>query len=300
MQRPIRSENSPAPKVWLDYEQTGLDAAYDQTVWAPLMADIQMRLAAASEAARARLGAPKRAAYGPAPLEAMDIFRARQPNAPILVHVHGGGWSRGEAKNFAFPAEMFVDAGVTFIALDFAPVSAFGGDLVPMAAQVRRALAWTYRNAAAFGGDASRLYVSGHSSGAHLAAVALTADWESEFGIPSSFIKGGLLMSGIYDLGPVRLARGFAYLAITGASEQALSPQRHVGRLPAPLVVTAGGKDSPEFIRHARDFVEAARAAGKTAALVEAPGYNHFEMSESLGNPYGPGGRAALTLMGLK
>jgi arylformamidase len=295
-----RTTTSTGPKVWLDYDQDGLDAAYDQTVWAPLMADIQLRLAVASEAARARLGAPMRFAYGPAPLEGLDVFCARQPNTPIVVHVHGGGWLRGEAKNFAFPAEMFVDAGANFVVLDFAPVSAFDGDLVAMAAQVRRALAWVYRNAAAFGGDASRFYLTGHSSGAHLAAVALTADWENEFGIPSTFIKGGLLISGMYDLKPVRLSKRSADVVFTDASEQAMSPQRHLDRLRAKLTVTVGGKDSPEFIRQARDFVAAVKAAGKSAELVEAPAYNHFEISESLGNPYGPSGRAALSLIGFK
>jgi arylformamidase len=288
------------PKVWLDYDQAGLDRAYDQVVWSPLMADIRARLAAISEAVRGRLGAPKRLSYGPTPLEALDVFPARTPNAPIYVHVHGGGWQRGEAKDFAFGAEMFVDAGVNFVVLDFAQVDAFAGDIAPMVSQVRSAIAWVYRNAAQFGGDAGRLYVGGHSSGGHLAAMALTGDWESEFGLPSSFIKGGLLISGIYDLAPARRARAFDYVTFTDASEQALSPQRHLAQLKAPLAVVVGGKDSPEFIRQARDFSAAVKAAGGTAALFEAPGFNHFEMSESLGNPYGPAGRAALTLMGLK
>jgi len=295
-----KETDAEGPKVWLDYDQAGLDRAYDQAVWSPLMADIRARLAATSEAVRARLGAPQRLSYGPTPVEGIDVFPARTPNAPIYIHVHGGGWLRGEAKDFAFAAEMFVDAGVNFAVLDFAAVSAFGGDLAPMVAQVRGAIAWVYKNAKAFGGDASRLYVGGHSSGGHLAAMALTCDWERDFGVPSSFIKGGLLISGIYDLKPLRLTKEFSYVNLTDASEDAMSPQRLLARLKAPLAVAVGGKDSPEFIRQARDFAAAVKAAGGTAALIEAPGFNHFEMSESLGNPYGPAGRAALTLMGLK
>jgi arylformamidase len=297
---PAREIEAKGPTVWLDYDQAGLDRAYDQSVWSPLMADIRARLAATSEAVRGRLGAPKRFAYGATPIEGIDVFPARAPNAPIYVHVHGGGWLRGEARDFAFAAEMFVDAGVNFVVLDFAPVSQFGGDLAPMVAQVRRAIAWVYKNAGAFGGDAARLYLGGHSSGGHLAAMALTCDWDGEFGIPATFIKGGLLISGIYDLRPARLTKEFNYINFTDASEDMMSPQRHLARLKAPLVVAVGGKDSPEFIRQARDFANAVKAAGGTAELIEAPGYNHFEMSESLGNPYGPAGRAALTLMGLK
>ena len=296
----IAASHTAAPRVWLDYDQEGLDRAYDQTVWTPYMADIHMRQAADSEAARRRLGEPQRLAYGPSPIEGLDVFKARQPNAPVFVFIHGGAWLRGEAKNFAFPAEMFVDAGVTFIVADFAPVNSFDGDLSAMAAQVRRAIAFAWRNAAQYGGDASRFYLAGHSSGAHLAAVALTGDWQSEFGIAPDFIKGALLMSGMYDMKPVRLSKRSGYVAFTDAMEDAMSPQRHLDRLHAPLVVTVGSKDSPEFIRQARDFVVAVKATGKPAELVEAPEYNHFDLSYSLGNPYGPNGRAALKMMGLR
>ena len=296
----IAASNTAAPRVWRDYDQEGLDRAYDQTVWAPYMADIQMRQAANSEAARRRLGEPLRLAYGPSPIEGLDVFKARQPNAPIMVFIHGGAWLRGEARNFAYPAEMFVDAGVNFVVADFAPVSSFDGDLSAMAAQVRRAIAFAYQNAAQFGGDASRLYLAGHSSGAHLAAVALTSDWQAEFGLAPDFIKGALLMSGMYDLKPVRLSKRSDYVKFTDAMEDAMSPQRHLDRLHTPITVTVGSKDSPEFIRQARDFVAAVKAAGKPADLVEAPEYNHFDLSYSLGNPYGPNGRAALTLMGLR
>ena len=296
----IAASHTAAPHVWRDYDQEGLDRAYDQTVWAPSMADIQKRQAANSEAARGRLGQPQRLAYGPSPIEGLDVFKARQSNAPIMVFIHGGAWLRGEAKNFAYPAEMLVDAGVNFVVADFAPLNSFDGDLTVMAAQVRRAIAFACRNAAQYGGDSSRFYLAGHSSGAHLAAVALTADWRREFDIAPDFIKGALLMSGMYDLKPVRLSKRSDYVKFTDAMEDAMSPQRHLDRLHAPLTVTVGTKDSPEFIRQARDFVAAVQAAGKAAELLEAPEYNHFDLSESLGNPYGPNGRAALKLMGLR
>ena len=295
-----RPNDSKGPKVWLDYDQAGLDDAYDQTVWAPLMADIQARRAATSEEARTRLGPPQRFAYGPSPVEALDVFPARVPNAPVFVFIHGGGWKQGDAKGYAYAAEMFRDAGVAYVVPDFAPVTDFAGDLLPMAAQVRRAIAFAYKNAAQYGGDPARFYLAGHSSGAHLAAVALTADWETEFGIPPTFIAGALLMSGMYDMKPVRLSKRSEYVTFTDAGEDALSPQRHLDRLRAPLVVSVGTKESPEFIRQARDFVAAVKATGKSAELVVAPEFNHLEVVESLGNPYGPNGRAALAMMGLR
>jgi arylformamidase len=78
-----------------------------------------------------------------------------------------------------------------------------------------------------------------------------------------------------------------------------MSSQRHLDRLNAPVVVTYGTNETPEFQRQARDFAAALKAADKTHELVEAPHYNHYEMGESFGNPYGPSGRAALSLMKL-
>src|SRR4029450_9000868 len=121
----------------------------------------------------ARLGAPRRFAYGRAPVEGLDLYVTRRANAPIVVYIHGGAWRAGLAQNYAFPAEPFGPAGPHFIVPDFAAVQVVGGSLMPMADQVRRAVAWVHRNARSFGGDPGRLYVSGHSSGAHLAGVVL-------------------------------------------------------------------------------------------------------------------------------
>src|SRR6516165_6724268 len=95
------------PRVWMDMDQVELDAAYDQIVYAPLQAEIVRRQASNSELARTRLGTPRREAYGPTEPEKLDIFRTSRPNAPIFVFMHGGAWLGGEAKNYAYVAEMF-------------------------------------------------------------------------------------------------------------------------------------------------------------------------------------------------
>jgi arylformamidase len=172
------------------------------------------------------------------------------------------------------------------------------GDLSAMAAQVEAAIAWTYRNAERFGGDRKRIFVSGHSSGGHLAGVALTADWK-RLGLPADAIKGGVLLSGMYDLKPVRLSARSRYIRFDDAIEDALSSQRHLDRLRAPLVIAYASLDSPEFQRQSRDFAAAVKAAGKPVQLLVARGYNHYEAPETLASPYGLLGRAALTQMGL-
>jgi arylformamidase len=287
------------PLVFRDYDQVELDAAYDQSFYAPLAGQIWKRLASVSETVRDRLGQPLRRSYGPSTVEQLDVYRAKRPNAPIFVFIHGGAWLGGEAKNFAFPAEMFANAGAHYVALDFIAIKDAGDDLRVMAEQVRRAVAWVYQNAESFGGDRDRLYIGGHSSGGHLCGIALVTDWEKDFGLPADAVKGGLCMSGIYDLKPVRLSKRSSYVKFTDEIEQAMSSQRHLDLLRVPIVVTYGTNETPEFQRQNRDFAAAVQTAGKPAELVEAVSFNHIEMVETLGNPYGPNGRAALSLMKL-
>jgi arylformamidase len=287
------------PLVWMDMDQVELDAAYDQAFYAPLRLEVIKRLASTSEAVRSRIGQPLRESYGPTAVEKLDVYRTKRAKAPIFVMIHGGAWLGGEAKNYAFPAEMIVNAGAHYVALDFIAIKEAEGDLRIMGDQVRRAIAWVHTNADKFDGDRDRLYIGGHSSGGHLCSVALVTDWQKDFGLPGDVVKGGLCMSGMSDMKPVRLSKRSSYVKFTDEMEQAMSSQRHLDLLRAPIIVTYGTHETPEFQRQSRDFAATVKAAGKPVELVEAPHFNHFEILESLGNPYGPNGRAALALMKL-
>jgi arylformamidase len=296
-----RPESPPArgPRVFLDYDQQALDDAYDQAVYAPNRGQVNSRLAAASRVARERLGAPRRVAYGPTDIERLDIYQAPARNAPVVVFIHGGAWQSGTAEDHAYAAEAFVRAGAHFIVLDFAAVQDVAGSLFPMVDQVRRAVAWVHRNAGDFGGDPGRLHVVGKSSGSHLGGCAAITDWEKDFGLPADTVKGYVLQSGMYDLRGPRLSKRGAYVKFTDAMEEQLSPQRHLDRIVAPIVLAYGSHETPEFQRQSRDFAQALRRAGKPVELIYAEGYNHFEIAETLANPYGIVGRAAFAQIGL-
>jgi arylformamidase len=202
------------------------------------------------------------------------------------------------AKDYAFPAEMFNGAGAHYVVLDFINVNEAGGSLMPMAEQVRRGVAWVYKNAASFGGDPNRVFVSGFSSGAHLGGVVLITDWQ-EFGVPADVVKGAVLSSGMYDLKPVRLSARSSYVKFTDEMEDKLSTQRYLSRISCPVTVAHGTLETPEFQRQTRDFAAAMKAAGKPIQYLVGEGYNHFEMMETLANPHGLLGRAALEQMKL-
>ena len=297
---PARAQQARAkgPLVWLDMDQQALDDAYDQIVYAPNREQVTQRRIANSVRARAAIGAHERVAYGETAIEVLDIYRTKKASAPVNIFVHGGAWRANRAADYSCLAEPFVRAGAHFVILDFTNVEETGGSLVPMVEQVRRAVAWVYNNAGTFGGDPGRLYLTAHSSGSHLGGCVVTHDWRRE-GLPSDILKGAALSSGMYDLKPVRLSKRSKYVKFTDEMEQALSAQRHLDKLATPLVLAHGTYETPEFQRQTRDFHAAVKAAGKPVELLVGEGYNHFEMLETLANPFGLLGRAVLAQMRL-
>src|SRR4029079_14538881 len=139
--QPAPAARVKGPLVWLDMDQQALDDAYDQAVYAPNAPQLHKRRQDKCKEVRARLGEPRRLAYGPTPVEMLDIYTTKKPNAPINVFIHGGAWRAGEAWEFCDAAELFVHAGAHFVVPDFIDVIAAGGSLMPIAEHVRRDVA---------------------------------------------------------------------------------------------------------------------------------------------------------------
>jgi len=288
-----------APRVYLDYDQAALDAACNQAAYASNMEALNLRRRQLSAEARRHLPTALRLSYGATEIEQLDVFQAPRTNAPVVVFLHGGAWRAQSAANYSFLAECFLGAGAHFVLPDFIPVTEAAGDLFAMVEQVRRAVAWVYKNAASFGGDASRIYLGGHSSGSHLGSCVLLTDWERDYGLPPEVVKAAALCSGMYDLYPVSLSARSSYVSFTERMIAELSAIRHLDRIRVPLIIGHGSNETPEFQRQARDFHAALTAAGEPAELVVGEGYNHFEIMETFASPYGLLGRAALRLFGL-
>ena len=177
-----------------------------------------------------------------------------------------------------------VNAGAHFVSVDFTNVRETKGDLFPLVDQCRRAVAWTYRNAAKFGGDPERLYLCSRSSGSHLAGCVVITDWD-KMGVPRNILKGAVMGSGMYDLKPVRLSARSKFVNFTDEMEHELSAMRHIDRLHTPLVLAIGTLETPEFQRQSRDFAAALTKAGKPVEVIVGQHYNHFEVGDTIGHP---------------
>jgi len=143
--------------------------------------------------------------------------------------------------------------------------------------EVRSAIAWLVDRVAEFGGDPARIVVSGWSAGGHLATMTLDAP----------FIKGGLAISGIYDLEPMRLCYINDKLRLDADEADRLSPIHHLPARSAPLIVAYGGDELPELRRQSEAFFAARARAGLPGRLARIPDSNHFTILEALANPHG-------------
>jgi arylformamidase len=259
-------------KAYLDYTQQDLDErVFNTRLGGANPEEILLRFDEASRAACERL-APRTQRYGSAAEQVLDVFASRSGPGPVQVFVHGGAWHSLGRESFGFLAPAFVERGASFVAIDFAQIPQVG--LPQMCRQVGDALRWVISNAASFGGDPSRVFISGHSSGAHLAALALAS--------AGGQLKGGVLLSGLYDLQPVLLSRNFAHVRVDPAHIAPMTPLEHAAKIAAPVSLAYGEKDAIEAGRQARAFETALRRAGRPVQLAEVPDANHWTVVESL------------------
>jgi arylformamidase len=259
-------------EVFRNYDQKALDDQYEQRVWVPNADQIIQRYAEKSDVVRKRLGEPRVARYGPTPPETLDIYGAGKK---AFVFVHGGAWKRQSSREQGFLAGPILQAGAAYVALNFANLPTV--TLPEMVAQVCRALEWISKELT------DHIVLCGHSSGGHLAACALTK---------TNLVRKAMVVSGIYDLLPVRLSARNDYVRLDERLEHEYSPIRHVDTIRCPVTVAWAEKESPEFYRQSEEF-----ATRLGAPILIGKGLNHFEIAEALGDPQSPPGGAVIALL---
>ena len=230
--------------------------------------------------------------YGPTLAEHADVYPApggAARGAPVLVYLHGGYWRKFSSKEFGFVARGPASRGVATVVVNYAlcPVVTVG----EIVRQARAALAWTYKNAAGFGGDAGRIHVAGHSAGGHLAAMLLLTDWEGEYGLPRDAIKGAAAISGLFDLAPFPYTFLQPKLQLTWGEVMKYSPI---------LLVVYGENETDEFVRQSAAFHAAWTAKGLEGDLLPLPGKHPYDVIDGLLDAESPLCAAILGRMGVR
>jgi arylformamidase len=286
--------------IFLDYDKSALDREYNNSGKVPNAAEYLPRWLHESERARRVLPVRRDLPYGPSPSETLDVFLspATSPRpAPIQIFIHGGYWMARDKGDFDFVARGLHRAGAVVVVINYALVPSV--DMDEVVRQCRAAVAWTYRNAGAFGGDPHRLFVSGHSAGGHLTAMCLATDWPAFAGLPPDAVKGGCGISGLYDLEPIRLCYLNDTLALTPEVARRNSPVLLTPHRPGSLLLPLGALEGPEYHRQSETLAAAWRRAGSAVSVHDLPGQDHFSIVNQLLDEGSPLSRLVLGQMGL-
>lgn len=265
--------------MYRNYDQAALDAQYNMRERHP---DHQQNIdawAAGSEQARTSLDAALDIPYGPTPAETLDVFRPAQPGAPVQVFFHGGYWKALSKNDHSFVAPALVEYGAAVVVVDYALAPTVSMDEIVR--QCRASLVWVYKNIAEYGGDPERIFISGHSAGGHLGAMCVAHDWSTE-GLPADVVKRACLISGLYDLEPIRLSYNNAELHLTPEIVSRNSPQHLTPRNQTAVVMAVGADESEEFLRHTEELYRAWQVQGIATAHLPISGCHHFSVIEGL------------------
>jgi len=269
-------------------DRAQLDAAYNNSAAVSERDAIVADWAARSAKVRREYAGCLDLAYGETFRQRLDLFLAANPKAPTLAFIHGGYWQMNDLakENFAFFAEGLLSLGINLAVIEYTLAPAARLDRI--VAEVRRSVRWLAEHLAAYGADPNRLYVAGHSAGGHLTSMTM----------PLPEVRGGIAISGIYDLEPIRLNYLNEKLALDTAEAERNSPVRHLPATAGELVVAYGTRELPELCRQSTEYARAWTERGLPGRLLPVDGADHFTILDTLARPEGVLTRALLAMLG--
>jgi arylformamidase len=242
-----------------------------------------------SALARKRLECRMDVRYGPTPAETLDLFPSSEPGSPVLLYIHGGYWRALSSKEFSFVANGLVPHGVTVAVMNYALCPQV--TIADITRQSQAAVAWLAENARLFSADPSRLFVAGHSAGGQQVGMLLSGDGGPAGGSSAGgagTISGGITISGLFDLRPLRHSWLQPTLQLTERACEDQSPLLRIPRQAPPLLVSVGSEESAAFIGQSHSYHAAWRAAGLAGRYYLQPGANHYTAIYGLGDRASP------------
>jgi len=258
---------------WRALDRAERDRAYNNAEAVPGSPSIMAEFEERSAAMRAAHPQYLDVAYGPRPRNRIDVLPAAQ-GAPILVFIHGGYWQMRSKETFTFAAAgpLAHGIGMALVGYTLAP----DATLDEMAAEIRAALDFLGAELPRLGGDPAKLWISGWSAGGHLTAMSLD----------HPLVRGGLAISGIYDLEPIRDIYVNDKLGLDTDMARRNSPVL-LPQSPKRLEIAVGGAELPRMRRQSAEFARIRAEQGRPGGFHELPGEDHFTIMEQLASPEG-------------
>lgn len=275
-----------------------MDGLYNNRANVPEHPELLAEWAAMSAAWEADAKKMRTLIYGDSDAETLDLFLAEADNAPVHMYIHGGYWQANDKKSSSFVARPLVEAGAHVAVIDYGLCPDVTIDEIGR--QCRAALAFLYRCVKSFGGNPDRITVSGHSCGGQLVGMVMATDW-AEFGedLPKDLVKGGVSISGVFDLEPLLNTTINLKVGMDDAVARRNSPLFMKPVCGAPLALYWGDNETDAFRQQSETMAAAWDAKGVETVAEAISGVNHFTVLTGMENPAHPATRAILQQLGL-
>jgi acetyl esterase/lipase len=239
-------------------------------------------------------------AYGDDPKQQLDIYLPDGPleNAPVLLHMHGGGFVEGDRVDYAFLAPTLTKQGIILVLPSYRLCSD-GHTMLDAVADTKAAIKWVHDTIARYGGNDKSIVLSGHSAGAIMSSNAIVdLAWMDALGIPASFIRAAIMISGVYNFPLDFNARND--ILTSPEVKIAMSAMQHIGKMPGKMVLAVGSIETgpkDDYLTSAHAFRDALETAGADVQLLVLPEQNHIEMSCVVGEEGSPVFEAVMGLL---
>ncbi len=267
-------------------DRTAIDRDYDPSLRVPSRQPYMDWYVRESALARTQLDCRLDLPFGPTPPETIDIFPSPTANSPLLMFIHGGYWRSLSSKEFSCVASGLVPHGISVAVMNYTlcPEISIAG----ITAQSRAAVAWLARSALQYGFNPERIFVAGHSAGGQQVGMLLSGGRSPEAAGAAALIKGGIAISGLFDLRPLQHSWLQPTLQLTDSLAADQSPLLHIPKQAAPLLLSVGGDESAAFHSQSQNYLAAWRNAGLEGGYIAQPGINHYEAVYGFGDPANP------------
>jgi len=267
--------------VYKGYDQAALDRQYNNRLHVPHYATYTERWEMLSRQTEKEFPVVKNIPYAALPREQLDIYPSLHPCSKTLIFIHGGYWHKFDKSSFQFIGKAFSNYGITTVLINYPLAPEVSIDQI--AASCRLAIHWLYQNISAYNGDPGQLYIAGHSAGGHLSAMLLATDWRC-FNLITDVIKGACVISGLFNLIPIRLSDINKSLKMETETALRNSPVHLLPATQCPLSIVVGSNETNEFLDQSKELYTCWKDS-IPAEIIQVQGLNHYSILETMLDP---------------